>query len=133
MPNYWYDHVHLVSPEPEKTAQFYERMFNAKKVDVREFSDGRITVTLDLNGSIVLVKNRTAQPEPSPASPETGGYGLEHFGIRTDDIEAAVANLKANGVQFKEELRAGSSPGLKLAFLWAPENVLIELVERKSP
>ena len=133
MPNYWYDHVHLISPEPEKTAQFYERMFNAKRVDVSKFSDGRTMVILDLNGSRVLVMNRKAQPESSPSSPETGGYSLEHFGIRTDDIEAAVANLKANGVQFKEELRAGSSPGLKIAFLWAPENVLIELLERKSP
>ena len=130
MPNYWYDHVHLISPDPVKTAEFYEKMFNAKRVGIREIGDGRIGVDLDLNGSRVLVMSLRAQPESAPSSPETGS-GLEHFGIRTDNLEAAVAELKAKGVQFKEEIRE-ARPGVKISFLWAPEDVLIELLERSS-
>ena len=127
MPSYWYDHIHLISPAPLKTAEFYERMFNAKRVSVRELGAGRVSVELDLNGSRVLVMSRRVQPETAPSSPETD-YGLEHFGIRTDDLETAVAELKAKGVQFKEEIRE-IRPGFKISFLWAPENVLIELME----
>ena len=39
-----------------------------------------------------------------------------------------MADLKAKGVQFKEEIRE-IRPGVKISFLWAPENVLIELLE----
>ena len=131
MPNYQYDHVHLTSPDALETAQFYERMFNAKRVSTRESADGHTTmVQLDLNGSRVLVSQRTAEPERAP-SPSGTVHGLEHFGIRTDNIEAAVADLKAKGVKFRDEIRVGAS-GAKIAFLWAPENVVIELLERSD-
>ena len=120
MPNYWYDHIHLISPDSSKTAQFYENMFNARIVSNRE---------LDLNGTRILLAQRD-QAEQAPSSPATG-YGLEHFGIRTDNIEAAVADLKAKGAEFRGEIRE-VLPGIKIAFLWAPENVLIELLERSS-
>jgi catechol 2,3-dioxygenase-like lactoylglutathione lyase family enzyme len=54
--------------------------------------------------------------------------GLEHIGIRTDDMDTTVANLKANGVKFRDEIRE-FRPGVRIAFFWAPEDVLIELVE----
>ena len=127
MSSYWYDHIHLISPDPLKTAEFYERMFNAKRVSVTERGAGRVSVELDLNGSRVLVMSRRVQSETAPSSPEAGD-GLEHFGIRTDNLEAAVADLKAKGVQFKEEIRDIGS-GIKISFLWAPENVLVELLE----
>ena len=129
MPNYWFDHVHLISPDALKTAQFYEKMFNAKRVRTRELADGRTSVELDINGSRVLIIERAAQPEPAP-TPSGAGYGLEHFGLRTDNLEAAVTELKAKGVQFKEEIR--EVPAGKVSFLWAPENVLIEILERKQ-
>ncbi len=115
MPSYWYDHIHLISPDPLKTAEFYERMFNAKRVAVRELSDGRTTVNLDLNGSRILIMNPRVQPETGPSA-RVDNYGLEHFGIRTDDLEAAVAELKTKGVQFKEEIRE-VLPGVKISFL----------------
>ena len=127
MPSYCYDHIHLISPDPVKTAEFYERMFNAKRVSVTEHGAGRVSVALDLNGSRVLVMNPRVQPETGPSA-RVDNYGLEHFGIRTNDLETAVADLKAKGVKFKEEIRVASS-GAKISFLWAPENVLIELLE----
>ena len=88
MPDYWHDHIHLISPDPLNTSQFYERMFNAKRVSTRELADGRTSVVLDLNGARVLVTQRQAQPEPAPTQ-SMAGYGLEHFGLRTDNLEAA--------------------------------------------
>ncbi len=129
MPNYYYDHAHLTSPDPLKTAEFYEKMFGAKRANVRELPDGRTMVELDLNGSEILVVHPRVKPDPTPHLPDTS-YGLEHFGLITDDIEAAVAELKAKGVKFRDEIRE-PRPGFKFAFVWAPENVLIELVEKK--
>ena len=51
MPTYGYDHIHLVSLNPLETAQFYEEMFDARKVAETKLPDGRNSVSLDLNGS----------------------------------------------------------------------------------
>ena len=128
MPTYWEDHIHLTTPDALKTAEFYETVFNARRVNTREVAGGRTSVELDLNGSRLLIIEREHQTAPAS---ETTSYGIEHFGIRTDDIEAAVADLKAKGVKFRDEVRE-AMPGLKICFLWAPENVLIELMERNS-
>ncbi len=130
MPSYWYDHIHLISPDPLKTAQFYEEMFNAKRVSVTERGAGRVMVALDLNGSRVLVMSPRDESQSAEDSPKKR-YGQEHFGLQTDNLDAAAADLKAKGVRFVEEVRVASS-GAKIAFLLAPENVLIELVEKSS-
>jgi catechol 2,3-dioxygenase-like lactoylglutathione lyase family enzyme len=122
MANYWYDHVHLYSSDPLKTAEFYEKMFDAKRIAVRQ--QPRVTVEVSINGARVLI----AQAQ-NPLVPSTTA-GLDHWGIRTDDIESTVAKLKANGVKFRDEIREPRL-GLKIAFFWAPDNVLIEIMEVK--
>jgi len=102
-------------------------MFGAKLISTLQLEDGRTSVALDLNGSRVLVINLKNQPESG--SPPGTGYGIGHFGIRTDNLETAVEDLKANGVKFTEEIRV-ARPGVKVSFLLGPEDVLIELLER---
>lgn len=125
MPNYWFDHVHLNSPDPIGTAEFYEKMFGATRQGVRQLNDGRTLIDLILNGSSIKVSKPRVQPLVPSASPT--GHEIEHFGLRTDNIEAAVAELKSNGVKFVTEIRSGA--GAKIAFLLAPGDILIELLE----
>lgn len=127
MPNYWYHHIHLASTDPKKTAEFYKDLFNAEIVNTRELPDGRVTVELNLGGSIVLIMQRPAETE---AVPSGAGSGLDHFGLRTDDLETTVSNLKGKGVKFRGDITELGSR-MKIAFFWAPDNVLIELVEIK--
>ena len=127
MPNYWFDHIHLISTDPHKTAEFYEKMFGAKKVGVREATGGRIAVDLDLNGAKILI----IQPKAEQMVPSATQTGLEHFGLRTDNLEAAVTELKAEGVNFIQDITV-SRPGVKISFFLAPENVLIELLQRSE-
>lgn len=126
MPTYGYDHMHLVSPAPLETAQFYEGMFGAKRVAVTKLPDGRNSVSLDLSGSRILIVEGKLQ---AAGDSTVAGFGIDHFGIVTDDLETAVAELKAKGVKFRDEIRVLDS-GIKISFLWAPDNVLIELLER---
>ncbi len=119
MAGYWLDHIHLMSPEPMKTAEFYERMFGARQVSTRDAGSGRVTVNLDLNGTTILITQRTA---------DNAQTGLAHFGIRTDNLDEAVGQLKAKGVEFTLDARE-VRPGFRISFLQAPENVPIELQE----
>jgi hypothetical protein len=80
-------------------------------------------VHLDLYGSRIWVSGSRSIPP---------FYGLHHFGLSTDNIEATVAELKSNGFKFMIDKRFGGDivepqPGVKAANFWAPENVVIEL------
>ncbi len=110
--------------------RFYEDNLGAKRVAVLRTPDGATNIELNLGGMRVLVKSL---PENAGAKSEAAGksYGLEHFGIRTDDIEAMVATLKSAGVVFRDEL-SYIRPGVRIAFFWAPDNVLVEVTERKT-
>ena len=128
MPSYWFDHVHLNSPDPIKTAEFYEKMLGATRCSVQKLSDGRTLVDLDLNGSSIKVTNPRAQPLVPGASPT--GHEIEHFGLGTDNIEAAVAELKSKRVKFVTEIKQGH--GAKISFFLAPGEILIELMEKSK-
>jgi len=108
-----------MSPDPLRTAEFYEKMFGARQVSTHQLGDGRVVANLNMNGTTILVTQTRGDPLQA---------GLGHFGIRTDDLEAAIEELKTNGVNFTQDLTE-VRPGFKISFLLAPENVTIELQE----
>jgi len=118
MPEYWFDHIHLRSSDPIKTAEFYERMFGAKRISARNEGDGRASAKLDLKGVTILI-NQAREGDPT---------GLVHFGIRTDKLDESVAAMKEKGVKFTQDIRQ-VRPDFKMSFLVAPEGVSIELQE----
>jgi len=129
MAKYWFDHVHLVSKDPQKTAEFYEKSQLARKESVNTLPDGRMLISLRLDGASIKVSNPRAKqlvPNTLPA-----GCGLEHFGVRTDDIERAMAELEAKGAKFVQGVTQ-INPKTRIAFFVSPENILIELLEIKS-
>ena len=127
MPTYAYDHIHLRSPDPSKTAQWYHRMFGARILQTPQ-PTGPNRVDLDLNGLIVFVAG-AMPPNEEIRGLKDPHYGLDHFGLRVQNLEQAVADLKAKGAEFVVEPRTLPT-GVKIAFVRAPEDVRIELVER---
>ncbi len=119
MPTYTFDHIHLISPDPEKTADFYEKMFGAKK-SIRDLGGGRKAVAVDLNGTKILIRGKNEGEADKPS--------LDHYGIRTDNLEKAVAELKKQGITFTMEIRQ-LRPDMKISFLRTPDGVSIELQE----
>ncbi|MDO8717086.1 MAG: VOC family protein [Dehalococcoidales bacterium] len=119
MPKYTFDHIHLMSPDPVKTAEFYQNMFGASLINTRDLGNGRVSVTLKLDRVTVLISQSTGDSAQS---------GLSHFGLRVDNMNEAVDELKAKDVKFTREITQIGS-GAKIAYLLAPENVSVELVE----
>jgi lactoylglutathione lyase len=128
MPVYSYDHIHLRSRDPMATARYYEKMFDAKILESIQ-SDGQPRIDLDINGLTVFIARvpAEAQIQEAPVDPH---LGLDHFGLRVDDMDEAVAELKRRGAEFSTEPRT-IRPGVRIAFVRAPDNVRIELLERK--
>jgi lactoylglutathione lyase len=119
MPSYAFSHIHLTSPDPEKTADFYEKTFGVKK-SVLNIGAGRKFVSLDLNGARIVITTREDGEAEKPS--------LDHFGIATDNLEQAVTGLKGQGVQFTQEITQ-FGPRVKYSFFRGPDDVSIELLQ----
>lgn len=128
MATFTYDHMHLRSPDPEATAQFYEKMFGAEVI--RSTQMGKPRVDLKLGGVNVFIAH--VQPgDEAGAAPISPYLGLDHIGLKVSGIDAAVAELKAKGAEFTME-PTSPRPGVRIAFLRGPQNVTIELVDRNA-
>ena len=127
MPNYTYDHIHIRSQDPMATAQWYEKMFGAKIIESTQ-PDGSPRVDLDINGLTVFIM-RVATDAPAPGADTEDSLGLDHFGLRVENMDAAVAELTEKGAEFTMEPRK-LRPGLIITYIVAPENVRIELLQR---
>jgi catechol 2,3-dioxygenase-like lactoylglutathione lyase family enzyme len=128
MPVYSYDHIHLRTRDPMATARYYERMFDAKIIESIQ-SDGQPRIDLDINGLTIFLA-RVPPDAQIPEAPAEPYLGLDHFGLRVDDLDAAYAELTRRGAEFVVAPRT-IRPGVRIAFVRGPDNVRIELLERR--
>jgi lactoylglutathione lyase len=124
---YTWDHIHLRTTDPEKTAQWYERMLGAEVI--RTMQQGAPRIDLKLGGANIFIAPVKAGDSVNPP-PTTPYQGLDHFGLTVSGIDAIAAELKAKGVEFTREPTT-VRPGVRVCFIRAPEGVSIELLERK--
>jgi lactoylglutathione lyase len=133
MREYRFDHVHLRSLDPEATARFFETTFGAEVTrgvyPPGTLYPGQKRISFVLGGQKILIAPTHPDDAMTPA-PDFPYYGLEHIGLTVDDVDAAVAELRAKGA----EIATGPltrDPGTRLAFIRGPEGVMVELVQRR--
>ncbi len=123
-----FDHIHLRSPDPDATAAYYERMFDAEVI--RTTKGGKPRVDVNLGGQMVFIA--PVGPDDGTAdAPQPPYMGLEHLGLIVSGIDDIAAELKAKGAEFTMEPTT-IRPGTRIAFLRGPQNVSIELVDRDA-
>ncbi|MEE8413634.1 MAG: VOC family protein [Dehalococcoidales bacterium] len=123
MSSYQHDHTHLTSQDLEKAVEFYTQIMDAKIIKAQE-SDGRKTIDIDLGGMPIRLSGNTG----ADAAWRGPRYGLHHLSLKVSNIEEFTADLKSRGVEFVIEITK-PRPGVKIAFIKAPDNVLLEIVE----
>ncbi len=113
------NHVHLKTPNPQKTAQWYVQNLGAKIVSQNPNGGYRLDLAgLPLNVSGMI----DTQTHPQ-------NYGIEHIAIDTDDMDGTVAKLKASGAKILEETSVGG--GRRVCFFEGPEGVCLEVLEMR--
>ena len=128
MQTYRIDHIHLISPNIEPTKDWYCNILGGKVTFEGEFKGSKVYY-VDLNGFNIIIVKQLPNEKPISATIQTR-EGLDHFGVAIDDMDAAVAELKEKGVKFVVEPMQ-VRPGLRIAYIEAPDKVRIELSERK--
>ena len=84
---YRLNHRHLVVADVPKTVAFYEGTLGARKIQEMEFR-GISIVRLELDGLPLTISQQIH-----------AGVG-DHIGLAVDDFEAAVTELRKQGVEF---------------------------------
>lgn len=123
------NHVHIRSADPDASADWYAKYFNAKKLWAREVMPGTVTISLEVGGPVRL--NISSKPAGSPddrRAAELNRLGLEHFGFNVSDLAAEMARFEADGIRVVLPETAVST-GSRIAYIEGPDDVLIELVQ----
>lgn len=124
------DHIHLESRDPQATAAYYRELFDGV---VHEWTqlDGRRRFDVHIGDLKLYIKERAADGNDAGDGRTSA---IHHFALRVDDLARASEQLKRRGARFVEEPRVSRlRPGLRVAFVEAPEGVLIELLSSDPP
>ena len=126
-----FHHIHLRSPDPVATGEYYRRMFGAE-VTVSTYPEGSPyagmpKVAMTLGGQRVLLHPEHPR-HPTQAAPQAPNFGLEHIGLTVTDLDAAAAELERNGAEFWRKPER-TATGNRNAFVRGPQGVLIEVIQ----
>src|SRR5206468_12739049 len=87
------NHLHLKTPDPKKTADWYVKYVGAKIASERTAPNSRISLRLNLHGVELNVTDFLEEQKLGQF------YGLEHVAIDTADFAGEVAQIKAAGIK----------------------------------
>ena len=124
------NHIHLKAPDPRKTAEWYVRAFNFKIMsdETRVFGDRFVRCQTEDGGMMVNISGaRTG--ETLGGGDASAHHGLEHFGFDSAGLEADITRLEGLGARLLEgPIQIPNGP--RICFMWAPDDVRVELIER---
>ena len=127
------DHIGIAVKSIAESLKVYEAM-GLKSVGVEEVAEQKVRVAfLPLGEAEIELLESTSPDGPVAKYIEKNGEGIQHLALRVDNLEAALAELKAQGVRLIDEKPRYGAGGAKIAFVHprSTGGVLLELSERK--
>jgi len=126
-----FDHAGVATDDADGLATLYETAFDAPIAHEETF-DGLRVVFLDLgNGYFELLEPLPDAGGAIPSYLDRHGPGLHHVALATDDIEGALADASAAGIDLIDESPRRGAWGHEVAFCHPKSTggVLVEFVE----
>ncbi len=126
------DHIGIAVKSISESLKVYEAM-GLKSVGVEEVAEQKVRVAfLPLGEAEIELLESTSPDGPVAKYIEKNGEGIQHLALRVDNLEAALAELKAQGVRLIDEKPRYGAGGAKIAFVHprSTGGVLLELSER---
>lgn len=87
-------HIAITAEDPFVTAELFKQGLGLEEIGRGDSELAREVYLTDgyINLAIVCWKRTKQNPDPYPE-----GYGLDHFGVQVDDLEAAEAKVRQSG------------------------------------
>jgi len=119
-------HIGVFISDKERSITYYSEMLDFEcyhRVNIEE-KNGTVRIAFIKNGSCVIELVQLPDAAQKPDGP------IDHIAMDVDDIDAAMANLKAKGIKFETDeplFLSTMFSGVKYAFFRGPDGEHLEL------
>ena len=127
------DHIGIAVKSLSESSKLYE-LLGIKSTGTEEVAEQKVNIAFfPVGDSEVELLESTASDGPIARYIEKNGEGMQHIALRVDDLDAALAELKAKGVRLIDEKPRYGAGGARIAFVHPKSTggILLELSERK--
>lgn len=124
-------HIGIAVSDLAAILPFYRDILQLPEVPLSD-SDGARIAGLAAGDALVELLEPVAPDSPVGRFLEKRGPGIHHICFAVDDLDAALARCRANGVRLIDQTPRHGAEGKRIAFLHpsATAGVLVELTER---
>jgi methylmalonyl-CoA/ethylmalonyl-CoA epimerase len=127
------DHIGIAVKTIEQAGKFYTDVLGLKVQDIETVADQKVNVAfIPITDSEVELLESTQPDGPVAKYIDARGEGVQHIAFRVENIDEALAELKAKGVRLIDQEPRKGAGGAKIAFIHPKETngVLVEICER---
>jgi methylmalonyl-CoA/ethylmalonyl-CoA epimerase len=127
------DHIGIAVKSLAESSKLYE-LLGIKSTGTEEVAEQKVKVAFfPVGDSEVELLESTSPDGPIAKHIEKNGEGIQHIALRVDDLEAALAELKAKGIRLIDEKPRYGAGGARIAFVHPKSTggILLELSEKK--
>ena len=128
------DHIGIAVKNLEESARLYE-MLGIQSTGSEVVAEQKVKVSFfPVGDSEIELLESTSPDGPIARYIEKNGEGIQHLALRVDNIEAALEELKANGIRLIDEKPRYGAGGAKIAFVHPKSTggILLELSQRED-
>ena len=127
------DHIGIAVKSIDSCKKLYADLLGLTHAGSETVQEQKVTTAFFPIGDTELeLLESTAPDGPIAKYLEKKGEGVQHIAFRVDNLEEALAELKAKGVQLIDEKPRRGAGGAKIAFLHPKSTygILVELSQR---
>ena len=126
------NHLGIATKDIAEALKFWEDALGLENVHTETVEDQKVRVAmLPIGETNIELLEPTADDSPIAKFLEKRGGGIHHIAVEVEDIEAALAKLKAEGMRLIDEKPRIGAEGCLVAFVHpsSANGVLLELVQ----
>ena len=128
------DHIGIAVKDMDESIKLYESL-GFKVTGVEEVAEQKVKVAfLPCGDSEIELLESTSPDGPIAKFIEKKGPGVQHVAIRVENIEEAIAEMKAKGFEMIDEVPRYGAGGASIAFVHpkCTGGLLLELSQRND-
>ncbi len=112
------EHIGIAVESLESAIPYYETLLGSKCYAIEEVADQKVKTAFFLVGETKIELLESMDPNgPIGKFLEKKGQGVHHIAFAVDQVDEALAEAEASGIQLVDKIGRNGAEGLKIGFL----------------
>ena len=129
------NHLGIATNGIDEALKFWQDALGLENIHTETIADQKVRVAmLPIGDTRIELLEATSEDSPIAKFLEKRGGGIHHIAVEVENIEAALAKLKAQGARLIDEKPRIGAEGCLIAFVHpsAANGVLLELIQENK-